>query len=86
MSKSFVKYYWLVNTLCREWRSPTNPRMRKSANLHSLRQFAGEMYPYGGLAFPTGFQRNAPDPSTFYVDGPQGYLDYPTLSTLSKTP
>lgn len=34
--------------------------------------------------FQQGAQLNAPDPSTFYGDGPQGYLDYPTLTNLSS--
>ena len=27
-----------------------------------------------------GAEENAPDPTTFYTGGPQGYVDYPTLS------
>ena len=33
--------------------------------------------------FRTGAPLNAPEPSTFYADGPEGYTDYPFLETAS---
>ena len=36
--------------------------------------------------FRTGAPLNAPEPSTFYADGPEGYTDYPFLETASALP
>lgn len=30
--------------------------------------------------FETGAALNAPDKTTFYTDGPKGYVDYPSLA------
>jgi len=33
--------------------------------------------------FRTGAPLNEPDPSTFYADGPAGYIDYPSLENAN---
>jgi 2,4-dienoyl-CoA reductase-like NADH-dependent reductase (Old Yellow Enzyme family) len=35
------------------------------------------------LRLRTGAALNPPDPATFYASGPEGYVDYPTLSQLA---
>ncbi|MHC5544084.1 alkene reductase, partial [Singulisphaera rosea] len=37
------------------------------------------------LRFATDAPLNAPDPSTFYAQGPAGYTDYPFLERTVKT-